>query len=145
MTTPTTAKPTTRTTSAKAKAQTAPAPAPADVTTAKATAAKARDVAKTAREAAAKAAKDAKEAAAKAKEAAASAPKAKTAREYVREIDAAILEAAGEIAARIAVTCPDIEMRADILAAVSNQLHHLTTPKVGWVGSLPTPERSEWK
>lgn len=107
----------------------------------------AREAARAAREAAKTAAKTAADAAAAAREARASAPKPKTARDAVHEIDAAILIAAGEAATRIAVGYP-IELRPEILALVSNQLHHLASPKLGgWPAEtgLPVPNRSEWQ
>jgi hypothetical protein len=70
--------------------------------------------------------------------------KVNTPRTYVREIDAAILEAAGTIAAGIAESAPEA-FRAKIFALVANQLHHLASPKTGWVGTLPVPDRSEWR
>jgi hypothetical protein len=121
---------------------TSPTTTPA-VTAAKATATKARETARTAKANATAAAKAAAEAAKTAKEAAAAAPKAKTARDYVREIDAKILTFAGE-AIELTADLP-AEMRVEVAALIANQLHHLATPKTGWVGSLPTPDRSEWK
>src|ERR1019366_10511408 len=114
------------------------------VTVAKAAATAAKMTRADARAALAKAAKDAKDAAAKARELAAAAPKPVTARDAVRKIDGEILAAAGEIAVRIAEEYPE-EMRSEILALVSNQLHHLASPKIGWPEtSLPVPARSEW-
>jgi hypothetical protein len=104
----------------------------------------ARETARAARETAKRLAAEAAEAARLAREAKASAPSAPTAREAVRKVDAEILEAAGAIAARIAEGYPE-GMRAEILALVSNQLHHLASPKTGWIGTLPVPNRSEWK
>jgi hypothetical protein len=68
--------------------------------------------------------------------------KAKTARDFVRELDAAILTSAGEIVA--AAEVPD-ELRAEVEDLISNQLHHLSSPTRGWVGTLPVPDRSEWR
>lgn len=70
--------------------------------------------------------------------------KVNTTRAYVREIDAAILEAAGPLAAKLVESAPGA-LRAEILQRVANQLHHLASPKTGWVGTLPVPERSEWR
>lgn len=113
------------------------------VTAAKDAATKARELAKTAKAEAAKTAKAAADAAKAAKEAAANAPKAKTAREYVREIDAKILTFAGE-AIELTADLP-AELRGEVAALIANQLHHLASPKIGWVGSLPKPDRSEWR
>jgi hypothetical protein len=104
----------------------------------------AREAARAARETAKALAATASEAARVAREAKAAAPAAPTARDAVREIDAEILGYAGELADRIAGGYPE-GMRAEILSLVSNQLHHLASPKTGWVGSLPVPNRSEWR
>lgn len=115
----------------------------AGVTVASDAAKAAREAARTARETAKAAAKVASDAAKAAREAKAAAPKAPTAREAVRAIDTEILTVAGEIADRIAAEYPE-SLRAEILALVSNQLHHLAAPKTGWVGTLPVPTRFEW-
>lgn len=65
----------------------------------------------------------------------------KTANDYRREIDLLIIQAAGEIvSARVPA-----EQRDAVAQAIANQLHHLSTKKLGWpAGVLPTPDRSDW-
>lgn len=65
-----------------------------------------------------------------------------TARDYVRNVDLAIIIAAGEAVDEIV---PE-KFRAEVKQLVANQLHHLSTPKAGWPSTnLPTPDRSEWR
>lgn len=65
-----------------------------------------------------------------------------TARDYVRNVDLAIIIAAGELVDEIV---PE-QFRSDVRQLVANQLHHLSTPKAGWPSTvLPTPDRSEWR
>lgn len=65
-----------------------------------------------------------------------------TARDYVRNVDLAIIMAAGEAVDEIV---PE-KFRAEVRQLVANQLHHLSTPKAGWPSTtLPTPDRSEWR
>lgn len=65
-----------------------------------------------------------------------------TARDYVREVDLAIIIAAGDA---VEATVPE-KFRAEVKQLVANQLHHLSTPKAGWPSTtLPTPDRSEWR
>lgn len=116
----------------------------AGVTVATDAAKNARETARAARAEASRLAKVASDAAKAARDAKANAPKPRTARDAVREIDSEILTVAGEIATRIAGEYPE-EIRPEILALVANQLHHLASPKNGWVGTLPVPDRSEWK
>lgn len=68
------------------------------------------------------------------------APKAKTARDWTRDVDAAILEAAAKLVEDLV---PE-DKRDAVAQLVANQLHHLSTPALGWVGTLPRPARSEW-
>jgi hypothetical protein len=70
----------------------------------------------------------------------ANAPKIKTARDYVREVDAAILG----YATNLMTDVPEA-LRAEVAQLVANQLHHLSSPTVGWIGDLPRPDRSEWR
>lgn len=77
-----------------------------------------------------------------AKPAPAPAPKPMTARDFVKVVDLAVLIAAGEAVNEIV---PE-ELREQVAQLVANQLHHLSTPKVGWPSTvLPTPDRSEWR
>jgi hypothetical protein len=101
---------------------------------------KARDDARANLAALAKAAKDAKAAATAA---AAAAPKPATARSFVRDLDREILTAAGQIVKNATIPA---ELRTEVEQLISNQLHHLASPKVdGWnVDGLPIPQRSEW-
>lgn len=64
----------------------------------------------------------------------------KTFSDYRRELSRAVIVAAGEL-----VSQAPREHRAELAQAISNQLHHLTTPKAGWPkGKLPVPQRNEW-
>lgn len=64
----------------------------------------------------------------------------KTLHDYRRELSRAVIVAAGEL-----ISQAPREHRAELAQAISNQLHHLTTPKAGWPkGKLPVPQRSEW-
>jgi hypothetical protein len=118
------------------------ADATAGVEIKKAAAAAAKKARDDARDALAKASADAKAARDAAREAAANAPKPVTARTFVRDLDRAILEAAGKIVADADI--PD-ELREDVEHLIANQLHHLASPKTGWdVEGLPLPQRSEW-
>jgi hypothetical protein len=107
-----------------------------------------RENARAAREAAKVLARTATDAARAEREARAAAPKKATARDFVRTLDAMILEYAGKI---YAAACADDmedgvpeELRAEVASLLTNQLHHLASPKTGWVGTLPIPTRSEW-
>jgi len=102
---------------------------------------KARTAQATARKAANAKVEAARKALKEAREAAKNAPKATTARDVVREADKAILEFAGQLVELMA----DRKMAAEVAQLLSNQLHHLASPSAGWVGSLPTPARSEWQ
>lgn len=65
-----------------------------------------------------------------------------TAADYRRQVDLAIIMAAGDLVEKLV---PE-QHRAAVAAQVSNQLHHLTTPRAGWPSAtLPTPDRSEWR
>lgn len=66
----------------------------------------------------------------------------RTALDYRRDVDLAIIEAAGEI---IAKRVPE-KHRAAVSKLIANQLHHLSTPALGWPSAvLPTPDRSDWR
>lgn len=66
--------------------------------------------------------------------------KPKSARDWTRDVDAAILEAAAKLVEDLV---PE-DKRDAVAQLVANQLHHLSTPALGWVGTLPRPARSEW-
>lgn len=69
-------------------------------------------------------------------------PKAKTAADYRREIDLAIITAAGEL---VKEQVPE-ELREQVARLISNQLHHMSSPANGWPTEvLPTPDRSDWR
>lgn len=68
------------------------------------------------------------------------APKPKSARDWTRDVDAAILEAAAKLVEEIV---PE-DKRDAVAQLVANQLHHLSTPALGWATTLPKPARSEW-
>ena len=59
-----------------------------------------------------------------------------TARDYVREVDLAIIIAAGDAVEKMV---PE-KFQKEVRQLVANQLHHLSTPKQGWPSAtLPTP------
>lgn len=69
-------------------------------------------------------------------------PKAKTAADYRKEIDLAIITAAGEM---VTERVPE-QLREQVARLIANQLHHLSTPSGGWPTEvLPTPDRSDWR
>jgi hypothetical protein len=58
-----------------------------------------------------------------------------------REIDRAIIQAAGELVARVPAA-----HRKEVAQLISNQLHHLATKADGWPSDkLPAPARSDWR
>lgn len=65
----------------------------------------------------------------------------KTASDYRREVDAALIKAAGNLVPEIV---PE-QFRAEVAQMISNQLHHLSTPAIGWESALPKPDRAGWK
>ena len=71
------------------------------------------------------------------------APKDKTAAAFVRELDLALIAAAGELFERADIPA---KMRKDVAQSFANQLHHLSRPALGWPadGKLPRPVRSDW-
>jgi len=71
------------------------------------------------------------------------APKDKTAAAFVRELDLALIAAAGELFERADIPA---KMRRDVAQSFANQLHHLSRPALGWPadGKLPRPVRSDW-
>jgi hypothetical protein len=111
-----------------------------DAAAAKAAVKAAREEAKAAQQAAREKVVAAREAAKAAREAAKDAPKVKSAADYRREIDVLIIQAAGSL---VEEHVPD-DLRAKVAQLIANQLHHLSTPKAGWPGILPLPERAEW-
>jgi hypothetical protein len=117
--------------------------APADAKTLRENARAAREAAKALSSTAAAAAKAEREARA-------AAPKKATARDFVRTLDAMILTYAGSAFDLMVAADPAAadgipeELRAEVASLLSNQLHHLASPKTGWVGTLPVPNRSEW-
>ena len=69
-------------------------------------------------------------------------PKEKAATDYRREVDGLIIQAAGEL---VKQQVPEA-LRAEVAKMIANQLHHLSTPKLGWPSDvLPRPDRSEWR
>jgi len=69
-------------------------------------------------------------------------PKPKTPADYRREIDLAIIAAAGEL---VKNSVPDA-LRPVVARLIANQLHHLSSPSGGWpTEHLPKPERSDWR
>lgn len=69
-------------------------------------------------------------------------PKAKTAADYRKEIDLAIIAAAGDL---VKANVP-ADLREHVAKLIANQLHHLVTPANGWPSEiLPKPDRSEWR
>jgi hypothetical protein len=141
--TATTRKPRNRTARATQLAE-QPTPAPevpvTDPAAAQAAVKAAREEAKAVREAAKAKLDAAREAAKAAREAAKDAPKVKSAADYRREIDVLIIQAAGSL---VEEHVPD-DLRPKVAQLIANQLHHLSTPKAGWPGILPLPERAEW-
>jgi|SRR5690348_4777572 hypothetical protein len=70
------------------------------------------------------------------------APKPRTAVDYRRDVDAAIIAKAGELVADLV---PE-EHRDEVSRLIANQLHHLSTPALGWPSEvLPVPDRSDWR
>jgi len=73
---------------------------------------------------------------------AAPAAKPRTAVDYRRDVDAAIIAKAGELVSDLV---PE-EMRDEVARLIANQLHHLSNPTLGWPSDvLPTPDRSDWR
>jgi hypothetical protein len=142
--TATTRKPRNRTARASQLAEQQPATAPEATTTRvtdpQAAVKAAREELKAAQQAAREKLAEAREAAKAAREAAKDAPKVKSAADYRREIDVLIIQAAGSL---VEEHVPD-DLRAKVAQLIANQLHHLSTPKAGWPGILPKPERAEW-
>jgi hypothetical protein len=65
-----------------------------------------------------------------------------TAADYRRAVDLAIIIAAGDL---VNDMVPE-QFRSAVAAQISNQLHHLSTPKAGWPSAvLPVPDRSDWR
>jgi hypothetical protein len=65
-----------------------------------------------------------------------------SATDWRRTIDLAIITAAGNLVTELV---PE-EMRDDVAKLIANQLHHLSTPALGWPSEvLPQPERSDWR
>lgn len=65
-----------------------------------------------------------------------------TAADWRRTIDLALIEYAGNL---IAGSVPD-DLQKAVARLVSNQLHHLSTPELGWPSTvLPVPDRSDWR
>ena len=68
--------------------------------------------------------------------------KEKTATDYRREVDLAIIQAAGNLVDEIVPA----KLRKEVAVLIANQLHHLSTPKAGWPAkNLPKPDRSDWR
>lgn len=65
-----------------------------------------------------------------------------SARDYARNVDLAIIAAAGQIVNDLV---PEPH-RATVARLIANQLHHLSTPALGWPSmTLPKPDRSDWR
>lgn len=69
------------------------------------------------------------------------APRPKSAIDWQREVDYALVEYAANLVAGMVPA----EHRAVVSRKVANQLHHLSTPTIGWPEGLPRPERSDWR
>ena len=68
--------------------------------------------------------------------------KARTAADWRRDVDLAIIMAAGDLVKELVPA----EHQAEVAKLISNQLHHLSTPVLGWpTGNLPVPDRSNWR
>lgn len=68
--------------------------------------------------------------------------KPRTATDWRRDVDLAIIMAAGNLVAELV---PE-EHRDAVATLIANQLHHLSTPALGWPSEvLPQPARSEWR
>jgi len=66
----------------------------------------------------------------------------KSAVDYRRDVDLAIIAAAGQLVSDLVPP----QHRAAVARLIANQLHHLSTPTLGWPSlTLPTPDRSEWR
>jgi hypothetical protein len=66
----------------------------------------------------------------------------KTPRDYARDVDLAIIAAAGALVNDL-VPAGD---RAAVARLIANQLHHLSTPTLGWPSlTLPRPDRADWR
>lgn len=69
------------------------------------------------------------------------APRPKSAIDWQREVDFALVEYAANLVAGMVPA----EHQAVVARKVANQLHHLSTPTIGWPEGLPRPERSDWR
>lgn len=68
--------------------------------------------------------------------------RAKNAQDWARDVDLAIIAAAGNLVEELV---PE-EFRATVARRIAQQLHHMSTPKLGWPSlTLPRPDRSDWK
>jgi len=68
--------------------------------------------------------------------------KPRTATDWRRDVDLAIIMAAGDLVAELVPA----EHRDEVARLIANQLHHLSTPALGWPSAvLPTPARSDWR
>lgn len=68
--------------------------------------------------------------------------RAKNAADFRRDVDLAIIAYAGNLVAGMVPA----EFQAEVGKLVANQLHHLSTPALGWPSeNLPKPDRSDWR
>jgi hypothetical protein len=66
----------------------------------------------------------------------------KNAADFRRDVDLAIIAAADKLVTEMV---PE-EFRAEAARIIANQLHHLSTPALGWpAATLPKPDRSGWR
>jgi len=62
--------------------------------------------------------------------------------DWRRTVDLAIIIAAGDLVTELV---PE-KHRDEVANLIANQLHHLSTPALGWPSTvLPTPDRSDWR
>lgn len=65
-----------------------------------------------------------------------------TARDIARKVDLAIIAAASKLVDELAPA----PLRDEVARLIANQLHHLSTPALGWpAANLPRPDRSDWR
>jgi hypothetical protein len=68
--------------------------------------------------------------------------KPRTATDWRRDVDLAIILAAGTLVTELVPA----ELQAEVAKLISNQLHHLSSPALGWpTADLPVPDRSDWR
>lgn len=68
--------------------------------------------------------------------------RAKNAADWRRDVDLAIIAYAGNLVAGMVPA----EFQPEVGKLIANQLHHLSTPALGWPSeNLPKPDRSDWR